>query len=172
MDRGRGASGFLDLRENPRFIERIEPARAYAPLRNFLAALNDRDSLLFTARCKTTRTEAGPASAGGPEFIVHIELAFATPALNRDRAPFEQLASQVQELLTRESGSDSLCLELFLRKCNHAEGGAGFCLALELHAQAATPEQAELRCGLGLSRVQQALLFSSRALRQKLGDSN
>jgi hypothetical protein len=47
-----------------------------------------------------------------------------------------------------------------------ADGRRGFCLRLLLFSRAAAQEQAKLRWSLGVARVQQALLFLARALRQ------
>ncbi len=45
----------------------------------------------------------------------------------------------------------------------------GFCLRIILYARGETLEQARVRWGLGLARVQQALLFVARELRQEHG---
>jgi hypothetical protein len=45
-------------------------------------------------------------------------------------------------------------------------GFEGFCLRLLLFARGAAQDQAQLRWSLGLVRVQQALLFLARAIRQ------
>jgi hypothetical protein len=160
---------FLDLRADPKLIERIEPAQRNAALRTFLAAVNDSASFFFTARCKTS-SSAAPA-AGAHEFCARIQLAFVADSLNRDRENFEHLAARLLELLTDESGADALSLDVFLRPCCFTEQNAkGSCADLQLSARGATANQAELRCGLGLARLQQALLFTSRALRQQFGE--
>ena len=64
---------------------------------------------------------------------------------------------------------DALRVALRARACHfRAPSRWGFCLAVFLYARGATPEQAEVRWGLGLVRIQQALLFTSRILRQKI----
>jgi len=177
-----GTSEFFDLRDDPRLIAKIEPARQHAPLRNFLVAVNEPDSLFFTAWCKTrSEDDASPeqeqrrasesgAQSQGHTFATQVELAFALEALNRTPEHFAEVARQLSELLAREAGADSLAAQISLRNCRYtAAGHQGFLLRIELRASGATSEQAELRCGLGLARVQQALLFTSRTLRQKLG---
>jgi hypothetical protein len=163
------SQSFLDLRADPKLIERIEPAQHNAALRTFLAAVNDSASFFFTARCKTWHSPT--PNAGAHEFSARVQIAFAAGALNREREQFEHLAARLLELLTDESGADALSLDLFLRDCRFTEkNNNGFCMDLEVRARGATANQAELRCGLGIARLQQALLFISRALRQKLGE--
>jgi hypothetical protein len=43
---------------------------------------------------------------------------------------------------------------------------------MRLAAKGNTPEQAVLRWGLGLAHLQQALLFTSRHLRQQIAQKN
>jgi hypothetical protein len=172
------SNSFLDLRADPKLIERIEPAQHNAALRTFLAVVNDSASFFFTARCKTWHSPA--PNAGAHEFSARVQIAFVSGALNRDFEQVEDLAERLHGLLTNESGADSLALDIFLRKCRFGAGGLpapagppanlGLCLDIELRARGATANQAELRCGLGLARLQQALLFISRALRQKCGE--
>ncbi len=45
----------------------------------------------------------------------------------------------------------------------------GYSLSIHLIAQGTSATQAEMRWGLGLARLQQALMLSARALRQQLG---
>jgi hypothetical protein len=177
-DAAAGATGktpdrFLDLRGDPQLIERLDAARRSPPLRNFLVAVNDADSFFFTTRSKAgpVRGEAA-AKPDAHEFAIRVQIAFTPTALNSSLAEWEEVAARLQELLTRESGADTLSLELLLQNCRYAAAPPGFCMDLELHARGATPQQAELRCGLGLARLQQALLFTSRTLRQKLGEAN
>ena len=162
------ADCYFDLREDPRTIARVEPARRHPPLRNLLVAVNSDDSLFSTARCKTWLEQA--LSGADPcEFSSHIDLVFAAEPFNFDRSRYVGLTQRLAELLTRETAPDTQRAELRVRAC-HFRGPArdGFCLRIVLHARAATPEQAEVRWGFALARVQQALLFASRAIRQQI----
>ncbi len=49
-----------------------------------------------------------------------------------------------------------------------AAGRTGYGLRIQLSARGVTPQQAELRWGFGLARIQQALLFVSRTIRQQI----
>ncbi len=165
---------YLDLRENPGAVDRLEPARRHRPLRGLLAALNSADSFFATARSKTWHRQERPrASAEAAqdlsEFVSRVDLIFAAESFNFERSRYEELTRRLQELLTRDTAPDALRAELRVRPCRFgAHSRAGFCLEILLYARGATPEQAELRWGLGLARIQQALLFSSRILRQQM----
>ncbi len=161
---------YFDLREDPRAIARIEAARRHLPLRSFLVAVNSEDSVFTTARCKTWLQQAAAASgAEACEFASHVDLVFAPEPFNFQRARYDNLTQRLQELLSRETAPDALRSELSVRPCRfHPAGRLGFCLRILLRARGATPEQAELRWGLGLARIQQGLLFISRIVRQQI----
>lgn len=168
------ATRYLNLRDSPGAIERLEEARRYPPLRTFLNVVNSADSVFMTAQCKTWTTEdhaaAGPAPGAVPcQFASRVDIVFASELLNFERGHYEGLTKQLHELLTREAATDTLAAKLCVRACRfRAHGRFGYCLRISLHARGATLEQAQLRWGLGLARVQQALLFSSRSLRQRM----
>ena len=161
-------SGYFDLRDDPRAIARIEPARQHPPLRVFLVALNGEDSVFATARCGLSRREQSSSHPGTQEFSSEIVLVFAEMPFNCEQVRFEELSRRLAELLEREGGAEYLSVRLCLRQCRFAVAShGGFCLSVLLSARGATAEQAEMRWGLALARVQQALLFLSRVLRQK-----
>lgn len=169
---------YVDLRENLALVERLPEARRHPPLRNFLAAVNSDDSFFSTARCKTwlrqqDAASRAPAGAEPSEFASRMDLVFALEQFNFDRSHYDDLTQRLQELLTRESASDALRAELRIRLCRFRKLGRwGFCLAILLYARGGSPEQAELRWGLGLARVQQALLFISRILRHQIAQAS
>jgi hypothetical protein len=160
-----GLSSYCDLRSDPGAIREIEPARRHRPLHGFLATLNSADSVFATARAKVwLEPEQGETS----EFASRVEIVFAQEELNVERSHYEGLCQRLLELLTQDPG-ESLRAELRVRRCEfRGSGQRGFCLALVLRARGETPGQAELRWGLGLTRVQQALMFLSRGIRQHL----
>lgn len=154
----------LDLREDPGAIARIDAARKYPALRGFLLNLNDDESPFSTFGCKVwTATEDSGAEA--TVFASRIDLLISRAAEERDEAQYNDLARRLAELLEREPG-DALRAELQISEVELAGGRPGFCLRLLLFARGAAPEQAQLRWGFGLARVQQALLFLARAIRQ------
>lgn len=168
-----GAGCYLDLRNDPRALAQIEPARRHRPLHDFLAAVNSADSVFCTARCKTWLGAGHPSGgAGASKFASQIDLFFALEDFNLQRRRYEDLTKRLLELLARDPG-DALLARLCLRQCCfRALGARGYALRVFLYAHGATPAQAELRWGLGLARLQQALLFVSRVIRQHIAQSN
>src|ERR1700720_2404065 len=162
---------YFDLRANPQAIERIAGARQYLPLRNFLASVNSEESIFATASA-TTRSEL-PATVSADlahEFASQARIVFAEPSLNWERRHYVDLRSGLKELLERDT-ADAVRAVLRLSSCSFpAENRPGFCLDVRLVAEGETSQQAELRWGLGLARVQQALLFRSRTVKQQLSE--
>jgi hypothetical protein len=161
---------YFDLRGDPRAIARIDAARQHPPLGSFLVAVNSEDSVFATTRCKTWLQQVAAASgAEACEFGSRIDLVFAPEPFNFQRSRYDNLTQRLQELLSRETAPDALRSELSVRPCRfHATARLGFCLRILLRARGATSEQVELRWGLGLARIQQALLFISRIVRQQI----
>jgi len=161
---------YVDLRQNSQGIERIAAARAYLPLRNFLIAVNSPESVFASL---TAAVECKPAVAAATgeihEFSSWIGLVFTVPSLNFDRGRYVELAEGLKELLERDS-ADSIRGVLRVAACDFQEQTQrGFCLGICLTARGDSAKQAELRWGLGLARVQQALLFRARTLGQQIG---
>jgi hypothetical protein len=166
------AGHYLDIRHNARSIYLIEAARQHPPLGRFLATVNSEDSVFFTASCRTEQSAAG--TSGRPHlFSSRITLLFTQEEFNFDARHFAGWVSQLEKLLGRDSPADSLVATVRIGACHFAQlERDGFHLALTLTAEGDSPEQAELRWGLGLVRAQQALLFLSRVVRQHLPSLN
>ncbi len=160
---------YFDLRENPGALNKIEPARQHRPLHTFLSAINSGTSPLASARCSTWSEPAAAAETSEPaEFASQADLVFTEESWNFDHGLYQALAERTGELLTREGTEGATRAELRLRSCRFgADPRPGYALAVRVFARGATLEQAELRWGLGLARVQQALLFAARAVRQE-----
>ena len=153
----------LDLREDPGAIARVDCARQYPNLRALLLNLNDDESPFTTFGCKVwASTEASAAEPN--EFASRIGLVTSHgKELGEDG--YADLARRLVGLLEREPG-DALRAELQILPATLAGGQLGFCLRFLLLARGAGEKQAQLRWNLGLARVQQALLFLARAIRQ------
>lgn len=163
---------YLDLRENPAAISQIETAREYPPLMTFLTAVNGQGSLFATVRTKVW-DEASTQS--GAEFTFHsrVDLMFARAEFNFMPERYEDVARRLVELWMRDTSGDALSVRIEILPCVYgAAKTEGAALRLILSARSASAEQARIRWGLGIVRVQQALLFVSRAMRQKLGIDN
>jgi hypothetical protein len=161
------AGHYLDIRHNARSIYQIEAARKHPPLGRFLATVNSEDSVFTTAAARTATT--GNAEGEPWRFASRIALVFADEKFNFHASHYEGLVAQLENLLGHDSPADSLNATLRIGPCHFGQlDRQGFHLALTLSAQGESAEQAELRWGLGLVRVQQALLFLSRVVRQHL----
>lgn len=162
--RGLADSERFDLHDDPRSIGRIEAARQHPSLRGLLLNLNEDESPFSTLACKVWSV-IEPAAAEPSEFVSRIDLVASQGAQELGEAQYHDLARRLAELLEREPG-DALRAELQILPAEFAGGRQGFCLRLLLYSRAAAEEQAKLRWSLGIARLQQALLFLARALRQ------
>jgi hypothetical protein len=156
-----------NLRLDPAGLERIEGARRHLPLRNLLTHLNAADSLFSTCGSKVWSAEQDDPSEPFV-FASRVDLIFLREDANFGSGPYENLAKRLAELLEREP-AEALRVELQIAAVEFGGGSGGFSMRISLYAQGTTAGQAELRWGLGLARVQQALLFVARGLRQELG---
>jgi hypothetical protein len=162
---------YVDLRENPHAVERIALARQHMPLRNFLTVVNSAESLFASASASTQADSPATVSAGEAyEFASQARLVFAESSDNFERERYRDLTAGLKELLERDSG-DAIRAVLRISSCDFpAQNRRGYCLSIRLVAHGASADQAEMRWGLGLARLQQALLFRARALRQQSGE--
>jgi len=154
----------LDLREDAGAIARIDVARQYPSLGGLLLNLNAEESPFTTFGCKVWASTEG-AGAEPSQFASRIGLMVSHGADETDEAQYDDLARRLAALLESEPG-DALYVELQITPAELARGWRGFCLRLLLFARGAGEKQAQLRWTLGLARVQQALLFLARAIRQ------
>ena len=161
---------YFDLRENPRDIERITAARQYLPLRNFLAAVNSADSVFISVSARAQPHSPPPGSSDEAiDFSSQTSLVFADSSHNFEPDRYAELAARLKGLLERDAGDALQVIVRIAARQFMEEKRQGYSLSIHLIAQGTSAEQAEMRWGLGLARLQQALMFSARALRQQLG---
>jgi hypothetical protein len=164
-----GGDHYLDLRENPAAITRIGVAQEYSPLAGFLTVVNGAGSLFSTARTKVWEESASQA---GTEFTFHsrVDLMFARSEFNFIPERYEDAVQRLVMLWMKDSSGDALSVRMEILPCAYGDAKKeGAALRLTLTSRSASAEQARVRWRLGIVRVQQALLFVSRAMRQKLG---
>jgi hypothetical protein len=169
---GTDGDAYLDLRQNLEAMAQVAAAREHAPLMTFLTAVNGPGSLFATARAKVwEESNAQP----GAEFTFHsrVDLIFARDQFNFMPERYEDAVQRLITLWMRDTSGDTLWVRLEILPCSYGVAKTeGAALRLILSARSASAEQARVRWGLGIVRVQQALLFVSRAMRQKLGIDN
>ena len=153
---------FLPGRSEP--LERVSESQVLA---NFRAALRGKDSFFevqdFIAGFPGQSGDMHGAYAG--QFVI----VFRRLDLTANRSLYSILLQTLQELLKKASSSDALFATLCLTAPAKEETRAPeLSLVFQLEAIGSTPEQAEVRWGLGLVHVQEALFSASRLLRQHL----
>ena len=147
--------------------EAIEDSAVKLARQNFQSAFRSEDSLVDSQEIGMgpVVTVGGGHTTCTGDFL----LTFRDEALRRNRGSYFQLIQKLIELLKDAGSPDaqraSLCL--FSEGEGETRRAAGG-LKIRLEASGDTREQAALRWGLGLAHLQQALLFTSRYLRQQI----
>jgi hypothetical protein len=149
--------------------EAAEDASVKLALQNFQNAIEGDDSLFvseFRGNWRMSRAGDGRGICSG-----NFSLTFRSGDYGRDRGWYFQLIQKLIELL-KDAGSQEV---LMARLCLISAGKDGpspgvLSLGIELEAVGDSGEQAALRWGLGVAHLQQALLFTSRYLRQIIGE--
>lgn len=136
-------------------------------IKNFLAAIESDDSML-----SLPEPMSGPAVeefSGGRVYAVEIVLEFRQAALGHQRSLHFLLLEKLIELLKEAGSQESLEATLCLTSGKQEDSNQKtYALWIRLAARGESAEQAALRWGLGLSHLQQAVLFTSRHLRLHL----
>jgi hypothetical protein len=136
-------------------------------LENFKSALQGDDSFLDSRQIgnwQVTRAGEGRAICHG-----RFDLSLRGKETGRNRGLHFQLIQKLIELLKNAGSPEILAAKLCLISETQDETGQEFfVLRIELESAGDSSEQAALRWGLGLAHLQQALLFTSRYLRQQL----
>lgn len=142
-----------------------DPSIALA-IKNFQAGIASEDSLLALLELLHG---PGPEGADRPfAFSSDVVLAFKQPELAAQRTLHFRLLEKLVELLTAAGSKETLEAKLCLLIQARDPDSPKTALSVRLTARGDSPEQAILRWGLGLAHLQQALLFTSRHLRQQL----
>jgi len=139
-------------------------ARDSAVLRGFLSSLSDQESPFSIVGHKLWSADSSVESEP-VVFASRVDLTISNGAQSLDRHQYQDFAAELAKLLEREPG-DALGVELRIDSARLPDGRRGLSLGISLVARGVGRDQAQLRWSLGLARVQQALLFEARALRQ------
>ena len=161
------APEFRDLRADPSALDRIADARRYPRLRSVLAAINSADSVFSSVRSTADLSPGNPSASTPCGFSSSLAIVFAEEELNSDHDLAHQTATHLAEVLGGDTQDSSSRISISLSPCLfRTSGRRGVALAFSVFTEGATPEQAEMRWGLALTRLQQALLFVSRVIRR------
>jgi hypothetical protein len=143
-----------------------DPATSLA-LKNFATAMAGEDSLFALLEPQLGPT---PAAADRPrEFSADVVLGFQQTELARQKTLYFLLLEKLIELLKEAGSAETLAAQIcLLTETRDIPSVPQTALCIRLTAVGDSPEQARLRWGLGLAHLQQALLFTSRLLRQQV----
>jgi hypothetical protein len=144
----------------------IEDPSVKLALQSFRSALQSDDSMFDSQEAGTGPVAAGgdgPARCAG-EFLV----TFRDAEPGRSRGMYFQLVQKLIELLRDAGSQDVIAVYICLSSERPKEIPQGVLgLRIRLEATGESSEKAARRWGLALAHLQQALLFTSRYLRQK-----
>jgi hypothetical protein len=147
--------------------EAAEDASVRLALQNFERAIEGDDSLFvseYRGNWRVSRAGDGRGICSGK-----FSFCFKDKEFGRDRGLYFQLLQKLIELLRGAGSQEVLMARLCLVSAGKDESTPGvLSLGIELEAVGDSGEQAALRWGLGLAHLQQALLFTSRYLRQRI----
>ena len=149
--------------------EAASDAAATLAIKNFVAALQSDDSLF--ALLEPLEGPARDGESSERVFFGDVVVGFKQEDFSRQRSLQFLLVEKMIELLNDAGSKDTLEAKLCLTSQHPATGEGGqkqHSLCVRLLAKGDSAEQAALRWGLGLAHLQQALLFTSRHLRQHL----
>ena len=151
--------------------EAAEDASVKLALQNFQSAMQSEDSLFVSEYGGNWQGKR--AGDGRGIWSGNFSLSFRSEDLARDRGLHFQLIQKLIELLKDAGSQEVMMARLSLSSAGKDESTPGvFSLGIELEAVGDSGEQAALRWGLGLAHLQQALLFTSRHLRQVISQKN
>jgi hypothetical protein len=142
-------------------------AAASLAVKNFVAAMENEDSLFNLL--EPLRGLADEETEKERTLSGEIVLAFKERNLADQKNLHFLLVGKLIELLKKEESQETLeakiCVIAGSRDRQDSEGNA---LCIQLKARGQSMAQAMLRWSLGLAQLQQALLFTSRYLRQRV----
>lgn len=145
--------------------EATEDVSVKRALQNFQSAMQGDDSLFVSEYGGNSRINR--AGDGRGICCGNFSLSFKEKEFGRNRGLYFQLIQKLIELLKGAGSQEVLMARLCLVSARKIESSPGvFSLGIELEAVGDNGNQAALRWGLGLAHLQQALLFTSRHLRQ------
>jgi hypothetical protein len=140
-------------------------------LQSFQSAMQG-DASFFDSR-RTGELELAAGEDGRAICSGGFLLSFRGKQFRSNQGLHFQLIQKLFELLKNAGSAEMLTAKLYLiteKQDEVVEGG--FAVRVELEAVGDSNQQATLRWGLGLAHLQQALLFTSRYLRQKVSQKS
>jgi hypothetical protein len=139
-------------------------------MKNFLAAIESEDSLLSLVQPlrEPRAAEEGSARMHSSELILEFRQGEHAREKRLHFLLVEKLAELLKQAGSQETLEATICLTAASQENPEQKGLA---LWIGLEAKGETTEQAALRWSLGLTHIQQALLFTLRHLRMYLAQT-
>jgi hypothetical protein len=151
--------------------KRADEALVKLALQSFQSAIQG-DASFFDSR-RTGELELAVGEDGRAICSGGFLLSFRGKQFGSNRGLHFQLIQKLFELLKNAGSAELFSARLCLVSEKPEEGmPGGLALRVDLEAVGDSNEQATLRWGLGLAHLQQALLFTSRHLRQKVSQKS
>jgi hypothetical protein len=159
-----GELAYVDLKRRPELMARIEEAKTFPELGEFLRALNSPRSMVETAKCDAWST--GELSAeeeiydASDKFASYVDVVFSNIDARLSLSAHEQFARKLVELLRRAPETPSAA-ELCVRRCYFAEGDGvreGFYCTLYVSGYGSDGASARQNWGVALKLMGNAIV--------------
>jgi hypothetical protein len=164
-----GKLAYFNLKRQPEMLGRLEEARRFTELAEFLRAVNSAMSAVESAKCDAWATEELSAEeeifGASHKFASYVDLVFSS-ADHRESFPFhERFAKRLVELLWQTPETPSVA-EVCVRRGYYAEEGKtreGFYFTVYVNGYGDDEARARLNWEIGLKMVAHAVLQLSAA---------
>jgi hypothetical protein len=163
-----GKLAYVDLKRHPELMARIEEAKQFPELGEFLRTLNSPRSMVETAKCDAWETSELSAEeevyGASHKFASYVDVVFSEIDARLSLSRHQQLVKKLIELLRRAPEIPSAA-ELYVRRCYYGkEGGVGEGFYSTLYVSGYGNDEASARqnWGVGLKLVGNAVIQLSR----------
>ena len=163
-----GKLAYVDLKRRPELLARIEEAKQFTELGEFLRTLNSPRSIVETAKCDAwITTEFTPEEeiySASHKLASYVDAVFSETDTRLSLSRHQQLAKKLVELL-RRAPEIPAAAELCVRRCYFSDGSAvqdGFYFTLYVSGYGNDEARARQNWGVGLKLVGNAVIQLSR----------
>jgi len=164
-----GKLAYVDLKRRPELMARIEEAKKYPELGEFLRTVNSARSMVETAKCDAWATMELSAEEEihdvSHKFASYVDVVFSNIDMRSSVSAHEQFARKLVELLRRTPEIPS-SVEVCVRRCYFGdEGGVreGFYCTLYVSGYGNDEPSARQNWAVGLKLVGNAMVQLSAA---------
>src|SRR5208283_4138135 len=159
-----GSLAYVDLKRRPELMARIEEARKFPELGDFLRAVNSARSVVETAKCGAWATTELSAEEevydASHKSASYVDVVFSKIDVRLSLPAHEQFARKLVELLRRAREAPSAA-EVCVRRCYFGEEGGvreGFYCTLYVSGYGNDSASARQNWGGGLKLMENAIM--------------